>query len=512
MRQKFVILIFSLILLFPLVGVSASPGNTELVIENIRIEPENPQIGELVSITADVYNSGIFETNSVTSIITAAYFVDEDLLYVDEIGNVKPGLSNKIQISSIPIWNVESGTHTIKIILDYHNTLVDDNDSPDDNIIEKTLDIDDSNELKLSLTTSPEYIIQNKDVLFEITLFVEDADSGKPLNNKQVLIKFDDDEIPLITNTSGMVTFSKMINSSESLGVEAYFSGDDAYLPSSSSLEIYSISNNNIPGIMMKVTDIYNQKNFADNLFEFIIFQDDYDNLFKKIFPDSTFYDSNSFWVSLPPDHEYFTEVYLDGRFISLTEKVSLQENTVVVEEILLPEPAEIRFRVIDELGEPQQNAVVNNWIYSGITNENGFTDWIKVLPTINDNPYDVEIVLSDKKIIQNHQILVFSDERKTIDVVIMNSTTEIPDWIRTTAGWWANQQIDDKSFIKGLQFLIKEDIIKIPLTSQNANSTTEIPDWIRTTAGWWANQQIDDKSFIEGLQFLIKNGILKIQ
>ena len=39
----------------------------------------------------------------------------------------------------------------------------------------------------------------------------------------------------------------------------------------------------------------------------------------------------------------------------------------------------------------------------------------------------------------------------------------------------------------------------------------TSIPDWIKSNAGWWADGQIDDSSFVSGLQWLISNGIMKI-
>ena len=37
------------------------------------------------------------------------------------------------------------------------------------------------------------------------------------------------------------------------------------------------------------------------------------------------------------------------------------------------------------------------------------------------------------------------------------------------------------------------------------------IPSWIKNNAGWWADGQIDDSSFVSGLQWLISNGIMKI-
>jgi len=88
-----------------------------------------------------------------------------------------------------------------------------------------------------------------------------------------------------------------------------------------------------------------------------------------------------------------------------------------------------------------------------------------------------------------------------------------IPDWIKNNAEWWAAGQIDDNSFIQGIQYLIKEDILKIPPTKQGSSSgSNEIPVWIKNNAEWWAAGQIDDNSFIQGIQFLIKEGIMRIQ
>jgi len=39
----------------------------------------------------------------------------------------------------------------------------------------------------------------------------------------------------------------------------------------------------------------------------------------------------------------------------------------------------------------------------------------------------------------------------------------------------------------------------------------SEIPSWVKNNAGWWADGQIDDSSFVSGLQWLISNGIMKI-
>ncbi len=91
-------------------------------------------------------------------------------------------------------------------------------------------------------------------------------------------------------------------------------------------------------------------------------------------------------------------------------------------------------------------------------------------------------------------------------------SITEIPQWIKNNAEWWADDQIDDESFVSGIQYLINQGIMKIPPTAAgNASSSDGIPDWIKGNAGWWAAGQIDDNTFVSGIQWLITNGIMKI-
>jgi len=91
-------------------------------------------------------------------------------------------------------------------------------------------------------------------------------------------------------------------------------------------------------------------------------------------------------------------------------------------------------------------------------------------------------------------------------------SSAKIPDWIKSNAGWWADGLIDDNSFVQGIQFLIKEGLMKIPATEQGSVSQdNKIPDWIKSNAGWWADGLIDDNSFVQGIQFLIKEGLMKI-
>jgi hypothetical protein len=101
---------------------------------------------------------------------------------------------------------------------------------------------------------------------------------------------------------------------------------------------------------------------------------------------------------------------------------------------------------------------------------------------------------------------------------------TSIPAWIKNNAGWWATDQIDDSSFLQGIQYLIQEGIMIIPPT-ESSDDYDAIPDagqraqvfdqhvpaWIKNNAGWWATDQIDDSSFLQGIQYLVQKGIIVV-
>ena len=91
--------------------------------------------------------------------------------------------------------------------------------------------------------------------------------------------------------------------------------------------------------------------------------------------------------------------------------------------------------------------------------------------------------------------------------------TTQIPDWVRGNAEWWAQGAIGDSDFVSGLQYLIKEGIMTIPETAkaQGGGVTEGIPVWIKNTADWWAQGLITDNDFVKGIQYLVAQGIIEI-
>ena len=120
------------------------------------------------------------------------------------------------------------------------------------------------------------------------------------------------------------------------------------------------------------------------------------------------------------------------------------------------------------------------------------------------------------------------SDLANAIFPVVVNriniDETSIPAWIKNNAGWWATDQIDDSSFLQGIQYLIQEGIMLIPPTETSDDSDAipdagqraqtfdqRVPAWIKNNAGWWATDQIDDSSFLQGIQYLVSIGIIVV-
>jgi len=90
---------------------------------------------------------------------------------------------------------------------------------------------------------------------------------------------------------------------------------------------------------------------------------------------------------------------------------------------------------------------------------------------------------------------------------------SEIPDWVKNNAGWWAEGKITDSDFVFGMEYLINNKILKIPLTTQEAqNKSDEIPSWIKSNADWWSQGFISDSDFISGIQYLLNQDIIKLK
>ncbi len=107
----------------------------------------------------------------------------------------------------------------------------------------------------------------------------------------------------------------------------------------------------------------------------------------------------------------------------------------------------------------------------------------------------------------------------------VMQETTSVPLWIKNNAKWWAEDTISENDFLKGIEWMISNDVIAIETTSTVDNtkisepdkqvgqteSTPSVPDWIKKNAGWWASNLITEKDFVAGLEYLVKEKIIHV-
>jgi len=136
-----------------------------------------------------------------------------------------------------------------------------------------------------------------------------------------------------------------------------------------------------------------------------------------------------------------------------------------------------------------------------------------------NDGNYQFTVILTGQGITNFEKFftsksdfeIISSHNLETTKEVTSNKV-EIPSWIKNNAGWWAESAIDDDSFVQGIQFMIKEGLMRIPISEQNlVSQENKIPVWIKNNAGWWADDLISEADFVKGVQFLISQGIITV-
>ena len=87
-----------------------------------------------------------------------------------------------------------------------------------------------------------------------------------------------------------------------------------------------------------------------------------------------------------------------------------------------------------------------------------------------------------------------------------------IPFWIKDLAKMWINEPlVTDKDFARAIEYLIKQEIIKIPYTEPGGETISSIPEWVKNNAEWWIEGKISDTEFAMALQYLVKTGIITV-
>lgn len=244
---------------------------------------------------------------------------------------------------------------------------------------------------------------------------------------------------------------------------------------------------------------------FADErIVHFIIYQTE----LQKIFDNNSNQNGMDFVIKPDRDYTHLSAITDNGQFRILTswELDNLKSNS----------NTKIFFDITDIFLKNKPVAV--NYEFSVTQNEKIIFEENGLSTDFKDEHNIVEFTIpNDVTGIVNFNFKNLADNKlakATFPIVIdriSDKEISIPEWIRNNALWWSQEQIDDDTFIQGIEYLIKNKIILIPQTQQETSTSEEIPSWIRNNAAWWADGQIDDKTFVQGLEFMIKSGILHV-
>ena len=59
------------------------------------------------------------------------------------------------------------------------------------------------------------------------------------------------------------------------------------------------------------------------------------------------------------------------------------------------------------------------------------------------------------------------------------------------------------------LLFALVAAVATFPLAASAQSDV--VPAWIKNTAGWWANDEIDDDTFVNAITYLIQQGLIQV-
>ena len=171
--------------------------------------------------------------------------------------------------------------------------------------------------------------------------------------------------------------------------------------------------------------------------------------------------------------------------------------------------------------------------IYLKTWDSGGHSRHIKLLNAIEVIPGEAESELMDVEIDPEPGVDdVVIDPEPGVDDVVIDPEPGIDDvivpvWIKNSAEWWNEGQINDETFVQSIEFLIHAKIIDVPIEANvsinpdkiNTNIKFQeieekimvIPDWIKNTAGWWSEGLLSDEEFVNSIKFLLENETIVI-
>ena len=238
------------------------------------------------------------------------------------------------------------------------------------------------------------------------------------------------------------------------------------------------------------------------------------------IFTPLTFADSSNvgtiYWKQDIVSSNSFVDIYVTDDDMNKKEYPNFADKfTITVWSDTSPDGLEIQ--------------VVENGVYSGIFKgtvyiaDSGETAKNRLVSNPGDVLYAkyVDFTLPDgntSEIVSAAVVKIsgqnMDDLLNTLDPAVRPMTSvqnEIPAWIKSNAGWWADGTISDGEFLSGIEFLIKDGIITVSPTDTSSQTSDAVPAWVKSNAGWWADGTISDGEFVNGIQHLIESGLVSV-
>jgi len=116
------------------------------------------------------------------------------------------------------------------------------------------------------------------------------------------------------------------------------------------------------------------------------------------------------------------------------------------------------------------------------------------------------------QEIIINKESGLLEKQNNSHDFIILEQSV-VPSWIKMNASWWSDGIISDIEFLSGIEYLLDENIIEVPIisVSYESENNDNIPSWIKNNASWWSDGIVSDVEFLSSIEYMIEHGILTV-
>jgi len=103
-----------------------------------------------------------------------------------------------------------------------------------------------------------------------------------------------------------------------------------------------------------------------------------------------------------------------------------------------------------------------------------------------------------------------YTPTEKTLPNTIKNNGN-VPIWVKSIVTLWGLEKITDKDFLNMIEYLIKNDIIKIPKENVFENTKElKMLSWVRGNLNTWSQGEVTNLEFFKNMNWLIENKFIK--